>query len=110
MGAEERPDEEPSQALVTGRPTTVVYAGDWPPEQAPRGLFKRYEVRGRVCEVVPHILFLRKDDDSAEFIHGHYKRAHATRDRQRAQVCRGGGGGPRRAPRRRVVSWCVKPV
>ena len=57
MGAEERPDEEPSQALVTGRPTTIVYSGDWPPEQAPRGLFKRYEVRGRVCEVIPHILF-----------------------------------------------------
>ena len=81
MGAEERPDEEPSQALVTGRPATIVYSGDWPPEQAPRGLFKRYEVRGRVCEVIPHILFLRKDDASAEFIHGHYKRAHATRDR-----------------------------
>ena len=86
MGAEERPDKEPSQALVTGRPTTVVYAGDWPPEQAPRGLFKRYEVRGRVCEVVPHILFLRKDDSSAEFVHGHYKRAHATRDRYQRVV------------------------
>ena len=66
---------------MTGRPTTIIYSGDWPPEQAPRGLFKRYEVRGRVCEVIPHILFLRKDDASAEFIHGHYKRAHATRDR-----------------------------
>ena len=48
--------------MVTARPTAIIYSGDWPPEQAPRGLFKRYEVRGRVCEVVPHILFLRKDD------------------------------------------------
>ena len=61
MGAEEQEE----QALVTGRPTTIIYSGDWPPEQAPRGLFKRYEVRGRVCEVIPHILFLRKDDASA---------------------------------------------
>ena len=81
MGAEDEQAPEEEQALVTGRPTTIVYSGDWPPEQAPRGLFKRYEVRGRVCEVIPHILFLRKDDASAEFIHGHYKRAHATRDR-----------------------------
>ena len=49
MGAEEQEE----QALVTGRPTTIIYSGDWPPEQAPRGLFKRYEVRGRVCEVIP---------------------------------------------------------
>lgn len=75
--------EEPGALVATGRPHAIAYSGDWPPEQAPRGLFTRYEVKGVVREVVPRLLFLRQDDGSDEFIHGHYKRAHAGRANER---------------------------